>query len=204
MPIQRSSRKYRPQPLFATGYLITMCTLAPLALAAGNPGAHEHGHARLQLAVEQNRIDLLLNSPAQNLAGFEHEARTENEKSRLDDINRWLEATPLINPLGSTCRVTSAAVELGGSAETRGKEDHYPHEDSGHQDHEDNREETNHREYDVTQQLECDRIDSGEQLTSELLDRFPNLEQLTVEWVGPSGQGSARLTPSNPTFTVDR
>lgn len=61
--------------------MVAACSLAPMALAADNPGAHEHGHARLQMAVEENRIDLMLNSPAYNLAGFEHGARTEAEKA---------------------------------------------------------------------------------------------------------------------------
>ncbi|WP_420389600.1 ZrgA family zinc uptake protein [Marinobacter sp.] len=54
----------RPRSLHKIGCMIAACSLAPVALAADNPGAHEHGHARLQMAVEENRIDLMLNSPA--------------------------------------------------------------------------------------------------------------------------------------------
>jgi len=35
------------------------------------------------------------------------------------------------------------------------------------------------------------------------MERFEGMEELTVEWVSPSGQGSARLTPSNRAFTAN-
>ncbi|WP_421911413.1 DUF2796 domain-containing protein [Marinobacter sp.] len=189
----------RPRSLHKLGCMIAACSLAPVALAADNPGAHEHGHARLQMAVEENRIDLMLNSPAYNLAGFEHGARTDAEKSRLADISRWLETTPLINTAAADCRVTAAAVELGGEEENHDGDTH--HED-GHHDEEHHGEAT-HREYDVSQQLECNRIDADQEFTSALMERFEGMEELTIEWVSPSSQGSARLTPSNRAFTVN-
>jgi len=189
----------RPRSLHTLGCMVAACSLAPMALAADNPGAHEHGHARLQMAVEENRIDLMLNSPAYNLAGFEHGARTDAEKSRLADISRWLETTPLINTAAADCRVTAAAVELGGEEENHDGDTH--HED-GHHDEEHHGEAT-HREYDVSQQLECNRIDADQEFTSALMERFEGMAELTIEWVSPSGQGSARLTPSNRAFTVN-
>ena len=189
----------RPRSLHKLGCMIAACSLAPMALAADNPGAHEHGHARLQMAVEENRIDLMLNSPAYNLAGFEHGARSEAEKSRLADITRWLETTPLVNTAAADCRVTAAAVELGGEEENHDGDTH--HED-GHHDEEHHGEAT-HREYDVSQQLECNRIDADQEFTSALMERFEGMAELTIEWVSPSGQGSARLTPSNRAFTVN-
>src|SRR5690554_4040508 len=39
--------------------------LAPLpANAADNPGAHQHGHAELQIAIDTNTADVFLRSPA--------------------------------------------------------------------------------------------------------------------------------------------
>jgi len=194
----------RPRLLHKLGCMIAACSLAPVALAADNPGAHEHGHALLQMAVEENRIDLMLNSPAYNLAGFEHGARTEAEKSRLADINRWLETTPLVNTAAADCRVTGAAVELGGEEENHGGDTHHDHGHDEHDHHdEEHHGEATHREYDVSQQLACNRLNADQEFTSALMERFEGMEELTVEWVSPSGQGSARLTPSNRAFTVN-
>ncbi|HEY9119279.1 MAG TPA: hypothetical protein VIN33_05955, partial [Marinobacter sp.] len=65
MSIPRSraltSRASRTQRFLLTGYLLTACGL-PAAYGAGNPGTHEHGHALLQIALENNNIDLIFTS----------------------------------------------------------------------------------------------------------------------------------------------
>lgn len=211
MPVKMPTPSaHRPHSLSTLCCLIAACGLAPAALAADNPGAHEHGRALLQMAVEEHRIDLMLNSPAHNLAGFEHEARTESEKSQLADINSWLETTPLVNSAAANCRITAAAVELGGGKSTHGDHDHHDnghdehdHHQEEHHDHDSHHGEATHREYDVSQQLECDRIESDQEFTSALMERFEGMEELTIEWVSPSGQGSARLTPSKGNFILE-
>ncbi|MCR8916108.1 DUF2796 domain-containing protein [Marinobacter panjinensis] len=196
MPIQTStvlkSRASRTQPFLALGCLLAACTLPAATFAADNPGAHEHGHARLQLAIEKNSIDLMLTSPAYNLAGFEHEARTNEERNRLAEIKQWLNTTPLVNVDDASCRITAAAVELGGEDT----------DDTHGHDHHGDDEKASHREYDVSQQLQCQGMGANREFRSALMEKFENLEELTVEWVSQSGQGSARLTPSNRAFTV--
>lgn len=209
MPPKMSTRSpHRPHLLSALGCLFATFSFAPAVLAADNPGAHVHGHARLQVAVEDNRIDLMLSSPAHNLAGFEHEARTEAQKNKLAEINHWLETSPLVNSPAADCRVTAAAVELGGEEESHGEGDHHDHShdehdhhQDEHHDHDDHHGEATHREYTVSQQLECSSIGAGQSFASTLMERFEGMEELTVEWVSPSGQGSARLTSSNRTFS---
>ena len=209
MPTPRRERSNWPQPYLALGYLLAACSLPGYGYAADNPGAHEHGHARLQIAVENNSIDLMFTSPAYNLAGFEHEARTDEEKRRLSEINHWLNNTPLVDTEAASCRVTAAVVELGGETD---HDDHGHHEEHRHEehhneehhhDHEEGHEKAAHREYDVSQQLQCDDLGAGLTLTSALLEEFGNLEELAVEWVTQSGQGSARLTSVNRAFTIN-
>lgn len=208
MPIQTPAtarkRANCPQRFLALGCLLAAFTLPAYSYATDNPGAHVHGHARLQIAVENNSIDLMFTSPAFNLAGFEHEARTDEEKSRLSEINQWLNNTPLVNTAAAGCRVKAAAVELGGEGrkEHHGHHDEH-HHDEHHHDHNEHHEETSHREYDVSQQLECDDFGTRLTLTSALMEEFGNLEELAVEWVSPSAQGSARLNASNRAFTID-
>ncbi|MDX1553826.1 MAG: DUF2796 domain-containing protein [Marinobacter sp.] len=190
-PRALTSRATRTQRLLAGGCLLAACSL-PAAYAADNPGAHEHGHARLQIALENNSIDLIFTSPAYNLAGFEHEARTDEEQNRLAEIKEWLETTPLVNTATASCRVSGAAVELRGED----REDGHGH--THHDDHE----KATHREYDVSQQLTCEDLGGSLELTSALTGEFGNLEELAVEWVSESAQGSARLTSSSRAFTI--
>lgn len=203
------SASHRPSRLL--GCLIGACSLVPVASASDNPDAHEHGTAQLQMAMENNRIDLIFTSPAYNLAGFEHEAQTDKQKKQLADIRRWLETTPLINTGNRDCSVTRATVQLGENGGLHQKHDHHEtghhdgkehHHDHNHDRH--HRQGETHRDYDVAQQLTCEGIDAGDIFTSPLPARFPELEELAVEWVGPAGQGSTLLTQSGQSFTLDQ
>lgn len=193
MQIQKKAARLpttkRYSPAF-TAWLIATCSLAPIAQAADNPGAHEHGQAQLQMAMENNQIDIIFTSPAYNLAGFEHQARTDDEVKRLAGIQQWLETTPLIDTAANACRIMVASVQLGDGE----------HEHDHHDEHQG--EEAGHRDYQVAQQLNCQDASTADILTSPLPGRFPELEALTIEWVGPSGQGSTLMTPSTPTFTL--
>jgi hypothetical protein len=134
------------------------------------------------MAVENNRVDLMFASPAYNLAGFEHQARTNEEKTRLADITQWLETTALVDTGTPGCRVVAASVQLGEEMDEHNA--------------------TTHREYDVSQQLACERIGSDQEFTSALMEKFQNLEELTIEWATSSGQGSTRLTSARQAFKI--
>lgn len=209
MPIDRKTinqtQTSRHSGYRIVGCLLASCALAPAAFAAESLGAHEHGQARLQMALENNQIDLIFTSPAYNLAGFEYEARTKEEKKLLADIHRWLETTPLINTSSGACTVAAVTVELGGDDKSHGGHDHHKdghHHDKHQGDHQDGGE--THRDYEVTQQLACEGISVNDTFTSPLPERFPELEKLTIEWVGPSGQGSTVMTPESRTFGLSR
>jgi hypothetical protein len=214
MLIQRKTIKHphikRSHSFRIFGCLIATCALPTATLAADNLGAHEHGQAQLQMALENSQIDLLFTSPAYNLAGFEHQARTGDEKKRLADINHWLETTPLINTDTGSCSVTAATVELGGETESHDEHSHHDenhhdeehHSDDEHHSGEKRDDEASHRDYEVAQQLTCKGMGTGEIFTSPLPGRFPELQELTIEWVDPTGQGSTLITPSSPSFTL--
>lgn len=220
--IRSARRTKRRQPLVVLTSMLALTAAGP-AMAADNPGAHEHGRAVLQMAVEDNRIDLMLTSPAYNLAGFEHEPRNDEQRNRLAEINQWLETTALVDTATPGCRVTAASAQLGEEMdgdhhghhgehhkehhkehheEHHGEKGHHDHHHEDHHGHGDEHKQATHREYEVSQQLECEGIGSSQEFTSALMERFGELEELTVEWVSPSGQGSARLTSSNRKFTV--
>lgn len=206
---RKTINRARPNRRSASRFRFLVCVLAPgalapLALAAENPGAHEHGQAVLQMALENNRIDLMFTSPAYNLDGFEYEARTEEERKQLADTSHWLRTTPLINTDSGACSVATASVRLGGDQ----KHHHDKHSHNGHH-HNDGHEghstdEATHRDYEVSQQLACAGTGGDATLTTPLPARFPELEALTIEWVGPNGQGSTVMTPESRSFSLSR
>ena len=45
-------------------------------------GAHEHGHGHLNLVVDGDQLMIELQAPAADLVGFEHAAKSDEEKAQ--------------------------------------------------------------------------------------------------------------------------
>jgi hypothetical protein len=182
---------------------VTNAILAATILTAGstfasdNPGAHQHGHAELQLAIEGNQIDLIFTSPAYNLLGFEHRARTEEQKVLVTETTNWLGETPLVDTAGAGCEVMNAVVHHQAGGDDHGHDHGHAH------DHEDKHTDENgstHSDFEVTQTLSCSGLDASEALSTPLTERFPEIEHLNVEWVWSGSQGSGRLDHGETSF----
>ncbi len=184
---------------------VTNAILAATILTAGstfasdNPGAHQHGHAELQLAIEGNQIDLIFTSPAYNLLGFEHRARTEEQKALVTQTTSWLGETPLVDTAEAGCKVMNAVVHHQAGGDDHGHDHGHAH------DHEDKHADENgstHSDFEVTQTLSCSRLDASEVLSTPLTERFPEIEHLDVEWVWSGGQGAQELSHAESTFKL--
>ncbi|MBW4934550.1 ZrgA family zinc uptake protein [Marinobacter sp. F4206] len=164
-------------PLIATG----------ATFAAENPGSHQHGHAELQLAISGQQVELLLRSPAHNLLGFEHRARTPEQQQRVDSVALWLNETPLINTPAASCTLETADLQSGITGTI---------EDHQHGDH------GQHADFEVIQVLNCPDLGNSDILSTPLIERFPGLEYLEIAWIGPSGQGAVRLAQDENRFSL--
>lgn len=170
-----------------------LITASGTVTANGNPGAHQHGHASLQMAMEANGISLLFISPAANLIGFEHQPRTDAEKQQLKALARWAGNTPLINSPEQRCLVTGSQLHTSWPQGS-----HHDH----HQDHEDH-EENGHGDIEISQTLNCQGLGNSDQWSTPLMTEFPDIEQLGVQWVSPQGQGGIRLQHKTSNFRIE-
>lgn len=184
--------------LITTNLITTLALSTTPALAGDNPGAHQHGQAVLQIAVEGQAMDVMLSSPAFNLLGFEYSPRSEAEHSRQDQVRDWLSSTPLLRLTEGNCQVTAGQIDLhdDGSTEKHEHADEHEHEHEPHGD--EHQATTTHRDVEVSQTIRCDRPIAGQEIGSPLLEQFTNLEELRVEWLSEHGQGSSELSQDNP------
>lgn len=195
--------RFSPRPmtnLITTNLITTLALSTTPALAGDNPGAHQHGQAVLQIAVEGQAMDVMLSSPAFNLLGFEYSPRSEAEHSRQDQVRDWLSSTPLLRLTEGNCQVTAGQIDLhdDGSTEKHEHADEHEHEHE-HEPHGDEHQATTtHRDVEVSQTIRCDRPIAGQEIGSPLLEQFTNLEELRVEWLSEHGQGSSELSQDNP------
>ncbi|SDO88815.1 DUF2796 domain-containing protein [Pseudomonas jinjuensis] len=171
--------------------LLLTLALLPLSFAHahdehahGSLGKHEHGVAQLNAALEGNALEFELESPAMNLLGFEHAASSAADKQTVAttkaQLGKPLELIAL--PAAAGCSVGDVEVEspLFGDAAESDEHDEHDHADI-------------HAHY----QLTCanpgaiDRVD-----LAPLFQRFPGMQKIQLQLIGPQGQKGGELTAS--------
>ena len=150
-------------------------------------GAHEHGVASLNVALDGKLLELQLESPAMNLVGFEHAAKSDADKAKVAAAKRELEQPLSLFALASgDCKATEVELEsplFGGEGH---EHDHHAHEGE-------------HSDVQAHYRFECANANELKQLDlGELFKRFPATEKIQVQLIGPSGQQGVELTPAQP------
>jgi hypothetical protein len=87
-----------------------------LAGGAGAGPAHEHGVARLDVAVDPGRVVLALDTPLDNLLGFEHAPRTDAEREKAAAMVARLRAADQLFRIDAAAGCTLARVVLDAPA----------------------------------------------------------------------------------------
>jgi hypothetical protein len=160
-------------------------------------GAHVHGSARLDIALEGDTVQLDLDSPAANLLGFEHEPGDAKEKATLDKAVAELKQagslmafTPAAECAQQKVMVKSGLLE-GGPDHGHGhdaKEEHH-HGDAAERD-------LRHADITVFWEIRCAHADVLREIDfTGLFQRFPAIQRLQVQAVLPGGQTAVELTP---------
>ncbi len=151
--------------------------------------AHEHGAATLTIAWSGNELAIDLETPAYNVVGFEYAPASEEEKALFEESVAALEAGNLLQlSPEADCTFTSAVVET--------ELDEAEHEEG-------EEEEETHSDIDVAYSVQCQNPDDLESLdASGLFDRFPNFEEVQVQWISDTQQSTTELTPDDPIVSL--
>lgn len=138
-------------------------------------GAHVHGIATLQVAVDEKTMTLDFSSPLDNLLGFEHVARDAKQKAAVkkmvDSLNKAEQF--FIPSADAQCTLQSVKLDslvLEPKASADKKEESQHHE-----------EERGHADIDGEFVFACKQIGKLHDLEVTLFDAYPNLHQLKVE-----------------------
>lgn len=77
-------------------------------------GAHVHGVAQLDVAIEGKTLLIALESPADNLLGFERAPKTEAEKAKLKTVTEQLQqaATLFVPDAAAQCKAAAPVVNM--------------------------------------------------------------------------------------------
>ena len=170
----------------------------------GTAGAHEHGIARLGLAVDGTLLTIDLQLPAESVFGFDHAPRSAEERAiaaeALDRL-RTGSARLIAFPDGATCALDSAEVEAPeGMEEDQAGEDQHAQEDAGHQHEEDAGHEheedagLQHTDVRLLASLTCSREPIGP-ASLRFADLLPRVEQGDLTVFTAAGEAAGRVAP---------
>lgn len=164
---------------------------AAFAALIGNPpiviahelGAHVHGVATLQVAVDEKTMTLDFSSPLDNLLGFEHIPHDAKQKAAVKNMADSLNKASQLFILSADAQCTLESVKLDSLVLDK-KGNSLPQEEAG-----------GHADLDGEFVFACKQTGKLHNLEVKLFDSFPNLHQLKVEVATLKKQTSAKLTP---------
>ena len=207
-----------------TGFCLLLSTQAVFAEKheMEQHGSHEHGVARLTVATTDDGLEIALESPAANLFGFEHKAKTSDERKLVHDVIEKLEVGSNLFSMNAAaaCSFDSADVDSSMAEAHNDHDDHKDekHSDKKHDDHDDHKsekheehhdekhddEEKSHSDVDVTWTFKCEQPAEIKSVSTKLFTAFPNgFEELAVEWITASSAGKTELK-QDETITLEK
>ena len=155
-------------------------------------GAHEHGHGHLNLVVDGNQLMIELQAPAADLVGFEHAAKSDDEKAQYAKAVARLQQPDTLFRLdpAAGCKLTQQELQAA-------KEEHdHDHDKAASDEHEDHHDEAGHADLGAMYTYTCATPAKLTGLEATLFSLYPSLEKLSVQGILPTGQTAAELTPS--------
>lgn len=170
----------------STARIFAFAMLLPLSVPLAQGAVpHEHGAATLDLVVDGKTLSIALESPLDNLVGFEHAPRSDKQKAALARMEKELRAGDrLFKPNAEAgCTLVESAVESPfptGQTEKAGA--------GGHAD------------ADARWTFTCAKPDALRAVEVRLFETFPGLNRLKAQTATPRGQSSATLTPKRRTL----
>ncbi len=194
-PVTRKMRRNWPT---SVAFLLSIVVAGPLMAAEREHEAHEHGHGRLNVAIEGNSMEVELVSPGADIVGFEHAPETQEDRAAVAKAVAMLKKGDalFVPPEGAACRledaeVTSALID-----------EHYDdHDDHGHEEKHAGHEDEEHAEFHAHYHFHCEHPDRLTHMDVKVFEIFPGARELDVQAISPKGQTAAELTPGAPRLT---
>ena len=198
--------------------ILVTCSLEASAVAQST---HVHGQGQVGMAIDQNLISMTLESPGADIVGFEHEARTAEEKTTVTEALKHLSDPMFVIqlPANASCKVVQASSEVTSENGDEGHADHEKHKDHDeheehadhddhekHEDHDEHEEHADHEEHEneahgsfiAEYQLECATIAAIDSIKFVYFDHFRNAQSLIVVLIDKNGQHRHEISRDNP------
>ena len=178
-------------------FLGTLCTVLALALLAHAHEAHEHGAAKLNIAVDGARVSIALESPLANLLPFEHSPATLEQQTQVKDIARRMYQAERLFQLTPAAECSLEKVMLASEKLSAGMLDpnappDFAQDGGGYTGHKADKEE--HGDLDADFAFTCAKPEKLNSVDVLLFAAWPKLKKIAVQAITPKGQRAASLS----------
>jgi hypothetical protein len=166
-------------------------------------GAHVHGVAHLNVAIEGNNIYIAFISPAANMVGFEHHPRTREQKkavrAAVDELRNGDSLFLLSTESESRLVRSRAHADIDKDADHHSEPDHAENEHHGEAEnrskaHGQEHEHEHHSEFEAEYHFICRKPDRLAQIDVRLFQVFPGIEHIAVQLLNGTKQTAMELT----------
>lgn len=148
------------------------------AWAAGK--AHEHGALKLDMAIEGDKLTIVMAAPLDNLLGFERAPRNDAERKAASDLLARLRSTEkaaslFVTDAAAQCTLGKAEVQapvLEAGAKSAAKDEH--------------------ADLDASYEFSCAKPGELRSVEVGLFEAYKRVKRIDVQVAGPKGQ--ARIT----------
>ncbi len=175
-------------------FVLGVRVLKTPAIPSSGQGAHEHGVAHLNVAVDGADLYLEFISPSANIVGFEHPPRTEAQNTAVEDAVETLRdgESLIVPPTGAPCRLADPTVDTDidsdPSSESEGGDPHEHDEAGEHQPH---------SEFTAEYHFVCEHPEGLTGVDVMLFRAFPGIEHIEVLLLTGTEQAALELTGEN-------
>lgn len=209
----------RPPRLHPLSLLVLACALPGLALAQSSAdhahghahdeaasreqGAHEHGAARLDIALSGGTLELQLEGAAYGFVGFERAPEGAEEVARVEQARLLLNSASALYgweaAAGCTAQSSRIDAALPEAAAEGAEQDHeHAHEDDHEHDHAHEGHDHGHgghSSWRVYHRFDCSRPEALGAIEVRLFQHFSKLERVDYQLVTDTAQDGGRLAP---------
>lgn len=162
--------------MFLRALKLSAVSLIGFSFSAMAEEAHVHGEAVMEIVIDDAGALISFEAPAIDIVGFEYLPKTDEEQAAIDAKIELLAdiASVVVLPDAAGCSVSDVHVDFE-AEEHDGEVEHIAF----------------HAEY----ELSCSDAGNLTSLQATVFDQFPDLEEMEVEVVTPTGQKGGHVEP---------
>lgn len=199
--------------LLMAGATFGWLSIAAQAEEQHHHGAHVHGVAHLNVALEGKNLYMEFMSPAANIVGFEHHPKNQSERDAIESARNTLKNADAVFklPAAAGARLVEVSVVSEAEHDTHHDAEH-GHEGEGHREEKagkdhghhdaDEHEGEAHSDFKAVYRFVCQHPDKLATIEVGLFELFPGIEAIEVQILTETKQTALELTARKPKFNL--